>query len=385
VVKDFSNADIGKMYREEYAQALTALGRFNLAIFGKTGTGKSTLVNAIFGDDVAATGTGRPVTMGLDYYVHPDGVLGIYDSRGFETGEAGDRILAALSDLVEGTRQAAAIEQIHAAWYTVRWSDRRFEDHQASFVRRLHDLGLPVIFVLTQVPRNVDGRIHAEAIEFAEYIAGLGLPLAAGARVYLTNAKPDPFLGTVVFGLQELLDATFETIPDAATAALSAAQQLDWGRKRQASKKIITASAASALATGATPIPFSDAAILVPLQIGMIAKLTAAYGSRMGSAQLASLVGSLMMASGATTAGRWMVSSLLRVVPGGQPAAMVISGSVAASMTTAMGWAWVAVLEKYLMTGQDQDIEAIRKVFIEEFRKRFKLSRPNKPELPSGR
>lgn len=79
-----------------------------------------------------------------------------------------------------------------------------------------------------------------------------------------------------------------------------------------------------------------------------------------------------------------MVSSLLRVVPGGQPAAMVISGSVAASMTTAMGWAWVAVLEKYLMTGQDQDIEAIRKVFIEEFRQRFKLSRSNKPELPSG-
>lgn len=383
-MKDFNNADITKMYREEYAQALTALGRFNLAIFGKTGTGKSTLVNAIFGEDVAATGTGRPVTTGLDYYVHPNGVLGIYDSRGFETGEAGDRILAALSELVEGTRQAAALEQIHAAWYTVRWSDRRFEDHQAAFVRRLHDLGLPVIFVLTQVPRNANGEIHTEAIEFAQYIAGLGLPLAAGGRVYLTNAKPDPFLGTVIFGLQELLDATFATIPEAATAALSAAQQLDWGRKRHAAKKIITASAASAMATGATPIPFSDAAILVPLQIGMIAKLTAAYGSRMQSAQLASLVGSLMMASGATTAGRWMVSSLLRVVPGGQPAAMVISGTVAASMTTAMGWAWVAVLEKYLMTGQDDDLEGIRKVFIEEFRARFKLTRAGKPELPAG-
>lgn len=381
-MKDFSTTDITKLYREEYAQALNSLGRFNLAIFGKTGTGKSTLVNAIFGEDVAATGTGRPVTMGLDYYLHPNGVLGIYDSRGFETGEAGDRILSALSELVEGTRHAAPTEQIHAAWYTVRWSDRRFEEHQGAFVTRLHELGLPVIFVLTQVPRNADGQIHSDAIEFAQYIAGLGLPLAAGGRVYLTNAKPDPFLGTVVFGLQELLDATFETIPEAATAALSAAQQLDWGRKRQAAKKIITASAASALATGATPIPFSDAAILVPLQIGMIAKLTAAYGSRMASAQLASLVGSLMMASGATTAGRWMVSSLLRVVPGGQPAAMVISGSVAASMTTAMGWSWVAVLEKYLMTGENPDQETVRKMFVEEFRSRFRLKGGGQPELP---
>ncbi len=384
-VKDLGSADITRLYREEYAHALNALGRFNLAIFGKTGTGKSTLVNAIFGEDVAAVGTGRPVTTGLDYYVHPNGVLGIYDSRGFETGEAGDRILAALEDIVDTARKADAAEQIHAAWYTLRWSDRRFEDHQAGFVRRLQELGLPVLFVLTQVPANAQGQIHDEAIDFARYIAGLGLPLAADGRVFLTNAKADQFLGTVVFGLQELLDATFDTIPEVAVAALSAAQQLDWGRKRQAAKKIITASASSALATGATPIPFSDAAILVPLQIGMIARLTAAYGSRLASAQLASLVGSLMLSSGATTAGRWMVSSLLRVVPGGQPAAMVISGTVAASMTTAMGWAWVAVLEKYLVNGDLSDVDSIRAVFVEEFKARFKLTGgKDRRALPPG-
>lgn len=385
MVKDLGSADITQLYREEYAQALNALGRFNLAIFGKTGTGKSTLVNAIFGDDVAAVGTGRPVTTGLDYYVHPGGVLGVYDSRGFETGEAGDRILQALEEIVASARQAGETEQIHAAWYTLRWSDRRFEEHQAGFVRRLHELGLPVLFVLTQVPANAQGEIHEDAIEFARYIAGLRMPLAAQGRVFLTNAKPDAFLGTVVFGLQELLDATFDTIPEVAVAALSAAQQLDWGRKRHAAKKIITASASSALATGATPIPFSDAAILIPLQIGMIARLTAAYGSRLASAQLASLVGSLMLSSGATTAGRWMVSSLLRVVPGGQPAAMVISGSVAASMTTAMGWAWVAVLEKYLVKGDLTDVDSVRKVFVEEFRARFRLSGGKKQsELPPG-
>ncbi|MBK6763553.1 MAG: DUF697 domain-containing protein [Micrococcales bacterium] len=384
-MKDFAAADVTRMYREEYAQALNALGRFNLAIFGKTGTGKSTLINAMFGEDVAATGTGRPVTTGLDYYVHPNGILGVYDSRGFETGEAGDRILAALEEIVTTSRGGEASAQIHVAWYTVRWSDRRFEEHQAAFVQRLHDLGVPVLFVLTQVPCNTAGQIHEDALEFAHYVAALGLPLAGDGRVFLTNAKADPFLGTVVFGLQELLDATFDTIPEIAVAALSAAQQLDWGRKRHAAKKIITTSASTALATGATPIPFADAAILVPLQIAMIARLTAAYGTTLPSAQLASLVGSLMLSSGATTAGRWMVSSLLRVVPGGQPAAMFISGTVAASMTTAMGWAWVAVLEKYLVNGDISDEQALRTVFAEEFRRRFKLTRgASAKELPAG-
>ena len=49
-------------FRTEYEKQNAALGRFNLAIFGKTGVGKSTLINAIFGEEVARTGIGEPVT-----------------------------------------------------------------------------------------------------------------------------------------------------------------------------------------------------------------------------------------------------------------------------------------------------------------------------------
>lgn len=363
-------AGLAQLFQAEYGQALDALGRFNLAIFGKTGTGKSTLVNAIFGQDVARTGTGGPVTTGLDYYVHSDGLLGVYDSRGFETGEAGDRILAALQDIIEHSRSRPPSEQIHIAWYTVRWSDRRFEQQQSIFVRRLKDLGLPVIVVFTQVPRTPDGRVHDDAVQFAHYVEQLQLPLAADGHVYLTNALPDTFLGTVVFGLEDLLDATFATIPEAVAGALTAAQQVDRGRKRQAARRIVVASASSAMATGATPIPFSDAAILIPVQVAMIARITAVYGTQIPSNRAASLVGSLFLTTSATTAGRWLVGNLLKVVPGGQPAAMVISGSVAASITTAMGWAWVAVVESGVT-----DPEQMRQMLAAEFRKRLRLSR----------
>lgn len=36
--------------------------KLNVLIVGKTGVGKSTLINAVFGDKVAKTGSGKPVT-----------------------------------------------------------------------------------------------------------------------------------------------------------------------------------------------------------------------------------------------------------------------------------------------------------------------------------
>ena len=41
-------------------------------------------------------------------------------------------------------RRLPLSEQIHVAWYCVRGMDRRFEDTEADFVRRLDELGLPV-------------------------------------------------------------------------------------------------------------------------------------------------------------------------------------------------------------------------------------------------
>ncbi len=372
---DFGPDQIGRIYREKHAEALGELGRFNLAVFGKTGAGKSTLVNAVFGRQVAATGNGRPVTEGLQYYEHPDGILGIYDSQGFETGEAGDVVLARLDEIVRESRRKQISEQIHAAWYTVRWSDRRFEDRQADFVRRLHDLGLPVVMVLTQVPLNATGQVHPEALALAHHIEGLHLPLSPRNHGFVTNALIDPFQGWPVHGLQELLDATFDTAPAAVLLALTAAQQIDLERKRQVVSRLVKASAATAVATGATPIPFSDAAVLVPLQIGMIARITAAYGLTLPTSQATTLVGSLMLSTGATTAGRWIVSSLLRVVPGGLPAAMVISGSVAGALTTAMGWAWAAVCERAIATGGELDPDTVREVFQAEFQARLRRAK----------
>jgi len=350
---DLSRIQIEGMFEDRLAEAFAALGCFNLAVFGKTGVGKSTLVNAVFGRDVARTGVGSPVTKGLVYYRHPDGFLGLYDSEGFETGTAGDAIVAGLRSLVEQHRAKAVDEQIHAAWYLVRWSDRRFEQGQEQFVRALAALGLPVILVLTQVP-NRDGQVHPEALEFARYIEGLDLPISPHGRVLLTNALTDPFSGSPVYGLQSLLDVTYEVIPAAAEAALTAAQVLDVGRKKKAVAAIIKQAVVVAAGVGATPIPFADAALLVPNQVTMIARITAAYGLPPSRSRALATAGSVVLTGGATMAGRYAVTSLLKFVPGGAVAGSAISATVAAALTKAVGHAWARVCEYALSMGSAQ-------------------------------
>lgn len=330
------------MFEDKLAEAFAQLGVFNLAVFGKTGAGKSTLVNAIFGRDVAVTGVGRPVTRGLVYYRHPDGFLGVYDSEGFETGTSGNVILDGLRTLVSQHDAREASERIHAIWYVVRWSDRRFEAAQEQFIRALHGMGLPVLLVLTQVPSR-DGAMHPEALEFAAYLDGLGLPLAA--PVMLTNAREDSFHGSPVLGLQQLLDATYSVVPEAAERALTAAQVVDMDRKKKEVARIVKQAVGIAAGIGATPIPFADAALLVPNQVTMIARITAAYGLPPSKSRALSAAGSLALTGGATMAGRYLVTGLLKSIPGGAIAGSAISATVAGTLTKAVGMAWSRVCE----------------------------------------
>ncbi len=347
-VPDLSKLQVEGMFEQRLAEAFAALGCFNLAVFGKTGVGKSTLVNSIFGRDVAATGVGSPVTKGLVYYRHPDGFLGLYDSEGFETGTAGDAIVNGLRRIVAEYREGAVDRQIHAVWYLVRWSDRRFEAAQEQFVRELADLGLPVIIVMTQVPSR-DGVAHPEALEFARYIESLSLPIRPRGRVVITNALSDPFTDSPVFGLQTLLDDTYDVIPEVVEGALTAAQVLDVGRKRKRVAAIINQAVVVAAGVGATPIPFADAALLVPNQVTMIARITAAYGLPPNRSKALAAAGAVVLTGGATMAGRYAVTSLLKFVPGGMIAGSAISATVAGALTKAVGTAWSRVCE-YSMT-----------------------------------
>jgi uncharacterized protein (DUF697 family) len=359
-------------FRTEFDKQSAAIGRFNLAIFGKTGVGKSTLINAIFGEEVARTGIGEPVTHGSHLYLDKVGHLGVIDTAGLEIGKDNKEILAELSRALIAMRQQPLSEQIHVAWFCIRGMDRRFEDSEADFIGRLDELGLPVIVVLTQVPMR-DGHFHPDAIQLAEQIMARRLPIAGG-RPFLTYAMADEFAGQQAYGLKDLLDATFRVAPEGVHGALVAAQEVDQVRKEQEARKYITTAAGAAAAAAATPIPFSDATLLVPIQLGMMARVAQIYKIKFERASLMAIAST----AAATQVGRSAFTSMLKMVPGaGTLVGGALGAGVASTFTYAMGQAWLTVCQRMVKgklgpLGGAIDNDQVRQVFLDEFRQRLK-------------
>lgn len=357
-------------FRAEFEKQATLMGRFNLGVFGKTGVGKSTLINAVFGEQVAATGIGAPVTQGSHLYLDPHGPLGLIDSRGLEIGRDDDQLIKELNQWVKAQRKLPLSEQMHAAWYCVRALDRRFEDAEVRFIEALDSLDIPVILVFTQVPAR-DGQIHPDALELARMVQEKALPIVGG-RPLFTFALRDQFSGQPSHGLVELLEATFLAVPKAVHLALASAQQIDLDAKARQAHRSIAASAAGAATAAAIPIPFSSAAVLVPLQLSMMARIAQLYGVQFDRAALLAIASTSL----ATTAGRTAVTGLLKFVPGaGTIAGGVINAGVASGLTVAMGEAWLAVCQR-VASGGIPDLDgvlgsrAVKDLFEEEFRRR---------------
>ena len=366
-------------FKTEFEKQVEQIGRVNLAVFGKTGVGKSTLVNAIFGEPVAVTGIGAPVTTGSHLYLDRRGTLGVIDTRGLELGKDDDQILKELTKAVKESRGKPLIEQIHVAWYCIRGMDRRFEDFEERFIRTLDELGLPVLVVLTQVPMR-DGLFHPDAVELARQIEAKGLPIIGG-RPFMTYALRDQFTGQPPYGLIDVLRATFQVAPEAVRNALVAAQAIDTQLKARQSNQAIAAAVTGAAAAAAIPIPFSSAAVLVPIQLSMMARVAQLHGLGLDKSAILAVAST----SVATSAGRAAAAGLLKFIPGaGTVAGGVINASVASSFTLAMGQAWLVVCQKAFHKALPSldgkiDTAAVTRLFEEELAKRMPRIRRQEP------
>src|SRR5699024_7247194 len=113
---------------------------------------------------------------------------------------------------------------------------------------------------------------------------------------------------------------------------------------------------AAAFGVGFTPIPFADASLLVPMQVTVIAHITAIFGISLDKSAIVSLVAAIGGTGGATVLGRSIVSNIMKFVPGANIAGGAISGATAALVTSALASAYIKVLsiiaKREYLTGQ---------------------------------
>ncbi|NEQ70660.1 MAG: GTP-binding protein, partial [Symploca sp. SIO2D2] len=143
------------MMEKELKKIVQEMKAPNIAIIGKTGAGKSTLINKVFGVEKAETNTGSPVSKSFKRYT-PDHCsvdtrkpINLYDSAGYEANKESE-FLEGLFNFIEKRKAEGLESQIHLVWYVLNAASKRFEGFDADIINELNRLEIPVIVVLSQ-------------------------------------------------------------------------------------------------------------------------------------------------------------------------------------------------------------------------------------------
>ena len=149
------------------------------------------------------------------------------------------------------------------------------------------------------------------------------------------------------YGLDKLIDVMTEVLPEELQNTFQNIQKASLESKKRAAQATVAAAVAGSFGEGFAPIPFSDAALLVPTQVGMIAGITVIFGLDINKSFITSFVSATIGSAGATVLGKTIVSNLLKLIPGlGSIAGGMISGTTAGLLTTALGEAYILIMEK---------------------------------------
>lgn len=345
-MKDYRPDDFD--FNKTLGEISAGIKKPNILICGATGAGKSSVVNYVFGAAMAQIGHGIPVTRGISKYQREDTGVVLYDTEGYEIGtEKISKYKANVEDWVNAFRAAATkpaakdqpelalSNQIHEVWYCISAGNKRVTDMDIDVIQMLRAKKLPVAVVLTQID-NLDVE-ELQAMEAA-------IRNHCQVEFFRTSVSDDP---AVIAALQDYLqwdeliswaiDHLDESLREGFISALKGNLE---AKKRMINHKVIPLYTSAAAAVALTPIPFSDAALLVPIQIKMSLHIMKTYALDQKLGNLSSLVGSVVVSESGRLLAQTLSANLFKLIPGvGTAIGTTVNTVVASSFTAAMGYA----------------------------------------------
>lgn len=327
------------------ADKIKNLNTLNIIVAGKTGVGKSTLINAVFRDKLAETGMGKPVTDHMRKISKKGIPLSIYDTRGFELGKEVQQQVK--QEVVETISKGLATQDInkaiHCIWYCINTASNRVEPEEIEWLKELSKENqitqVPIIVVLTQS----FSKKNADAMR--KMIIDENLDVVQVVPVLAEDYEIDEEYVAKSYGLDVLIHIMGEALPDELMDTLQNVQIASLAEKKKRAQAAIAMATVAATGEGAVPIPFSDCALLIPTQIGMIASITVIFGFNVNKSILTAFLSSTLGAGGATLLGKTVVSNLVKLIPGvGTIAGGAISAATACVLTAALGEAYIGIM-----------------------------------------
>lgn len=360
------------------SERIKNLNRLNIIVAGKTGVGKSTLINAIFREKLAETGMGKPVTDHMRKITKKDVPIAIYDTRGFELGKDVQAQVKqeVLSTINEGIAKKDINERIHCIWYCINTASNRVEPEEIQWIRELSEDNrvskVPIIVVLTQSFSKKNAETLRKMIEAENLKVVRVMPVLA------EDYEIDEDYIAKSYGLEELIQVMGESLPDELLDTLQNLQIVSLAEKRKRARSAVAAATTAAALTGATPIPIADAALLIPEQISMIASITAIFGFEVNKSMITAVLSSTLGSGGATILGRTVVDELFKLIPGvGTAVGSIITATTAAVITAALGEAYINILSLVFngeMALEDISTKKGKKVMKEYFEESLRHS-----------
>lgn len=359
-------------------------------LFGKTGSGKSSIVHYLTGAEAATIGEGyRPETKTSRRFDFPDSVeplLTFIDTRGL--GEA------AYDPQADIERFASSTQLMVIA---VRVTDHALEKIIEP-LRRIRKASpqRPVLLVLTclheatgtlDLSQGPDPFNETESLPADESPASLAASAVPVRLQTLINEKVKQFDGLhdlVIpvdltksadgfadpnFGGQRLKQAVLEYLPHAYRQALLTLNEPEGGesyRQKRARWQVLASSALAATA-GAVPIPWVDIPVVLGLQTHLAWRIADIYEQEITPADWAML----SSAAGSRIAFRMGLLEALKFIPFLGMAAGAAS-SFAFTYALGMSWDWYFV---NMRGGNVPNVDRLKEIFREQLKRGHKLWR----------
>ena len=321
-------------YLNEYEEMKKSIEKPNILLCGATGVGKSSIINKIFGKELATTGDVQPVTRGISKYESEDTDVVLYDSEGYEIGNENiSKFKEEVIGIIENReRESSDIKKhIHLIWYCISAANKRITDLDIEVIKNLLDKKCKVAVLLTKIDCVDEDELNQLISVLNENFKELKY-----FTLSIDEDVPEEYLKW-----NELQEWSLKNLDMSLKAGFIRSIKCSYEEKQKhVIDEILPKYSLLASGIAITPLPLSDSIALTGLQGKMCLEILVIWEMDKYEGVLQSIIGSTIVSQGAKFLAKTIASNLIKFIPGfGSIIGGAVNAIIASSFNAAMGYA----------------------------------------------